>query len=377
VVTKSEITTLPPSTPRDVRLGLTSPDDVAYPLRWGIIGAGEISRQWALTSRECAGATMAAVAARDEDKAKAFAAKHGVEKAFGGYAAMLASPDIDIVYIGTIDSLHKEHCLMAIEAGKHVLCEKAMAKNVADAREMYVAANKNNVMLQDGVWSRFLPAVEHARYLMEADEIGDVVMVQADFDPYYTTQAATLAFGAGQKPVRVQVAGRHFGAGGAILEYEGNRFANLSFIAYPSEFPEVTEYIGTRGRITLEQPAHCPTRLTLRVPPHTPSRYADGNKPSPEQHFEFPFPDTINVPDAYPNQEGFIYQTEAVHRCLAAGLRECPQMNQQESLHNLEVLESIHALREGSLDSIPTKPVASFNPNRQQDDQANKDSGLL
>ena len=127
----------------DVRLGLTKPDDVAFPLRWGIIGAGEISRQWALTSRECAGATMAAVAARDEGKAKAFAAKHGVEKAFGGYAAMLASPDIDIVYIGTIDSLHKEHCLMAIEAGKHVLCEKAMAKNAADAREMYAAVGRS------------------------------------------------------------------------------------------------------------------------------------------------------------------------------------------------------------------------------------------
>jgi len=359
---------LPPETPRDVRLGLTKAKDVAYPLRWGIIGAGEISRQWALTSRECAGATMAAVAARDEDKAKAFAAQHGVEKAYGGYARMLASPDVDVVYIGTIDRLHKEHCLMAIEAGKHVLCEKAMATNAADAQEMYAAANKNNVMLQDGVWSRFLPAVEYARYLMEADEIGDVVMVQADFDPYYTTQAATLAFGVDQKPVRVQVAGRFFGAGGAILEYEGNRFANLSFIAYPSEFPEVTEYIGSKGRITLEQPAHCPTRLTLRVPPKTPSRYADGNKPSPEQRFEFPFPDSINVPEAYPNQEGFIYQTEAVHRCLAAGLRECPQMNQQESLHNLEVLESIHALREGSSHPRPTEPMKSFNPNRQRSD---------
>ena len=100
---------------------------------------------------------MAAVTARSGDRARAFAARHGVEKAYGSYAEMLASPDVDVVYVGTIDRLHKEHCLMAIEAGKHVLCEKAMAKNVADAREMYAAANKNDVMLQDGVWTRFFP----------------------------------------------------------------------------------------------------------------------------------------------------------------------------------------------------------------------------
>ncbi|MGI9219468.1 MAG: Gfo/Idh/MocA family protein [Woeseiaceae bacterium] len=346
---------LPPQTPRDVRLGLTKAEDDAFPLRWGIIGAGDISRQWVLASRECAGATMAAVAARDGDKAKAFAARHGVEQAYGGYENMLASPDIDVVYVGTIDRLHKEHCLMAIEAGKHVLCEKALANTANDAREMYAAANKNNVMLQDGMWTRFLPAVEHARYLMETGAIGDVLMVQADFDVYYTTQAATMAFGADEQPVKVQVAGKHFGPGGAILEYAGNRFANLSFIPYPSEFPEVTEFIGSKGRVTLEQPAHCPTRLTVRIPPKTPSRYLDGNKPSPEERFEYPLPEAIDIPDGFPNQEGFIYQTEAVHRCLAAGLRECPQIDQQASIANLEVLESIHALKEGEPGPVPSK----------------------
>ena len=341
-------------TSRDIRLGLTKADDVAFPLRWGIIGAGDISRQWALASRECAGAAIAAVAARDVDKAKAFAAQHGVENAYGGYENMLASPDIDVVYVGTIDRLHKEHCLMAIEAGKHVLCEKRLANSAADAREMYAAANEKGVMLQDGMWTRFLPAVEHARYLIETGAIGNVLMVQADFDSYYTTQAATLAFGA-EKPVRVQVAGKHFGPGGAMLEYEGNRFANLSFIPYPSEFPEVTEYIGSEGRITLEQPAHCPTRLTVRIPPKTPSRYMDGNRPSPEQRFEYPLPDSIDIPDAHPNQEGFIYQTEAVHRCLAAGLRECPQINQHESINNLEILDSIDALKEGEPGPVPSK----------------------
>lgn len=349
---------LPPQTPRDVGLGLTMSEDAAYPLRWGVIGAGDISRQWVLASRECAGATIAAVAARDGDKAQAFAAAHGIEQAFGGYENMLASADIDVVYIGTIDRLHKEHCLLAIAAGKHVLCEKALAKSADEAREMYAAANAQQLMLQDGMWTRFLPAVEHARCLMETGAIGDVLMVQADFDTYYTSQAATLAFGAAEKPVRVQVAGKHFGPGGAILEYPGNRFANLSFIPYPSEFPEVAEFIGSQGRITLEQPAHCPTRLTVRIPTKTPSRYMDGNQPAPAQHYEYPLPASIQIPDGHPNQAGFIYQTEAVHRCLAAGVLECPQINQQESINNIEVLDAINALREGEPGLVPSKSSA-------------------
>ena len=335
----------PSFTPRDVGLGLTRAEDVVFPLRWGIIGAGEISRQFVRSSRECAGATMAAVASRSEDKAHAFAAAHGVNKAYGGLESMLASPDVDIVYVGTPDKLHKEHCLMAIEAGKHVLCEKTLAKSVADAREMYAAAERNNVMLQDGVWTRFFPAVEHARSLIEAGAIGDVVMVQADFDSLYTAQAVTLAYGADAKPINIQANGMIGGPGGAILEFENNRFANLTFIAFPSEFPEVTEITGTKGRITLEPPAHCPTGLTVRIPPATPSRYMGGNTPSPLQRFEYPLPDAISLPGGFPNQKGFYYMTEAIHRCLAAGLRECPQFDRAESLHLLEILRSINSLR--------------------------------
>ena len=107
---------LPPQTPRDVRLGLTKAEDDAFPLRWGIIGAGDISRQWTIASRECSGATIAAVAARDGDKAKAFAEQHGIEQAYGGYENMLASPDIDVVYVGTIDRLHKVQLPLILKA---------------------------------------------------------------------------------------------------------------------------------------------------------------------------------------------------------------------------------------------------------------------
>ena len=331
-------------TPRDVSLGLTRAEDVAFPLRWGIIGTGEISRMFVSAARECTGATIAAVSSRSADNAHAFAAEHGVEKAFETYEDMVAAPDIDIVYVGTPGDVHKEHSLMAIEAGKHVLCEKELTNTVADAEEMYAAAERHNVMLQDGVWTRFFPAVEHARHLIEEGAIGDVVMVQSAFAVVYTAQAVTLAYG-DAKPTNIQVGGKRNGAGGAMLEFENNRFAFLTFVAFRSEFPEVTEFIGTKGRITLEEPGHCPTALTVRIPPVTPSRYMNGNTPSPLQRFEYPLPDSIRMPRPFPNQQGFIYMVEAIHRCLGAGLRECPQFNKAESLHLLEMICAISSLR--------------------------------
>ena len=258
---------------------------------------------------------------------------------------MLASDDVDIVYVGTPDDMHKQHSLMAIEAGKHVLCEKILARSVADAEEMYDAANRQGVMLQDGVWTRFFPAVEQARQIIESGDIGEVVMVQADFDPLYTAQAATLAFGTEAKLINLQVSGMQRGPGGAILEFEKDRYANLTFIRFPSEFPEVTEITGTKGRITLEQPAHCPTRITVRIPPQAPSRYAGANNPSPFQVFDYPLSSSIEIPNAYPNQKGFSYMIDAIHRCIASDHLECPQFDREASIHLLKIVCAINAKR--------------------------------
>ena len=232
---------LPPSTPKDVRIGATDPADVAFPLRWGIIGAGRISAQWVMCLHACAGATVTAVASRSEDRAREFARKYGIASAYGSYAEMVTSPDVDIVYVGTINRLHKEH---------------------------------------------------------------------------------------------------------SIVEYGPEKCAVLTFPAMPSEFVETTELVGRAGRITLEQPAHAPTTITLRIPPPgtVPSRYVTDNIPAPAQRFEYPLPAAVSFPErAYPNQQGFLYQAEAVHRCLAAGLRQCPQYDKQESLHALDIVAEINA----------------------------------
>ena len=326
----------------DVRRDLTDPGDVAHPLRWGIIGAGRISEQWVETLAATEGATVTAIAARDLVRAEEFARRNGVGRAYADYAELVAASDVDIVYVGTVTSLHKEHTLLAIAAGKHVLCEKPLAVNAADARTMHVAADAAGVMLQDGMWTRFFPAVEHARVVIEDGGIGDVRLVQADFgDPIYSLQFAPLAFGADARPEVVAVAGTHIR--GAAISYGSSGVAVLTFPTMDVEFPEVTEIVGTEGRITLDRHGHCPTRMTLHAPPPggVPSRYQTDNAPAPRHVYEYPLPHAVGMRDPYPNQQGFLYQAEAVHRCLAAGLRYCPQYSRDDSLHAMDLLDQI------------------------------------
>ena len=259
---------------------------------------------------------------------------------------MAAADDVDIVYIGTINPLHKEHTLLAIEGGKHVLCEKPLTETLSDAQEMYAAAEERDVMLQDGMWTRFFPAVEHARTAIETGTIGEVVLTQSDFfDPIYTIQAAPLAFGAAAVPRNVIATGTR--AGGAIVDYGDDKYAVFTFPPRNSELPEVTELVGTKGRITLERPGHCPTRLSIRIPPPkgVPSQYRTQNAPAPLHSFEYPLPGSVAMARSSPNQHGFLYQAEAVHRCLAAGLRQCPQYDKVESLHAMNVLTEINKAR--------------------------------
>eukprot|EP00401_Gymnodinium_catenatum_P040996 CAMPEP_0117538334 /NCGR_PEP_ID=MMETSP0784-20121206/42426_1 /TAXON_ID=39447 /ORGANISM="" /LENGTH=417 /DNA_ID=CAMNT_0005334947 /DNA_START=1 /DNA_END=1254 /DNA_ORIENTATION=- len=342
-------------TPLDVRLGLTNAADTAFPVGWGILGAGDISSDWAKSLADVPGANLIAVAARSVEKATEFAATHGVLRVHQTYKELVADPAVDVVYVGTITSLHKEHTMLAIAAGKHVLCEKPLAESEADAREMYEAAAAKGVMLQEGMWTRFFPAVDHARYELEKGTIGEVVMVQADFpDQCYAIQAAPLGFGATDLPTMVAATSCGNAANAVLAQYGGRGCAVMSFPVWDCEYPEVIEIIGKKGRITLDPWGHHPTRVTVRTTPpellalgpgqHT-STSQNNTTPKTEQS-EYPIPLPSGVPAPgwhFSNQHGFVYQAEAIHRCLAAGLRECPQYTREDSLHVMHILDFVAA----------------------------------
>ena len=106
----------------------------------GFIGAGQIANTMAHTMQRMEDVNLYAVAARDLDRAEAFAAQYGFEKAYGSYAQMLLDPNVELVYIATPHSHHAEHMKLCIAHGKHVLCEKAFTLNAAPAREVAALA---------------------------------------------------------------------------------------------------------------------------------------------------------------------------------------------------------------------------------------------
>lgn len=158
-------------------------------LRWGILGAGSISAAFA-TDLEIkrleakANHELVAVAARNLQSAQDFISEHlkSKPKAYGSYAELYADKNVDIIYIGTIHTFHKQTALDAIAAGKHVLCEKPMALNKKDTLEIIDAAKKKGVFLMEAVWTRFFPIVQTLKKLVHEDKvIGEIHRSFVDF----------------------------------------------------------------------------------------------------------------------------------------------------------------------------------------------------
>ena len=113
-----------------------------------------------------------AIASRSIDKAKSFAERWGVEKAYGSYEEMVADKDVDLVYIATPHSHHFPHAMLAVNAGKPVLVEKAFTANAAQAEELIAAARAKGLFITEAIWTRYMPLSHKIREIMESGMIG-------------------------------------------------------------------------------------------------------------------------------------------------------------------------------------------------------------
>ncbi|CAK7202810.1 hypothetical protein SEUCBS139899_005537 [Sporothrix eucalyptigena] len=159
-------------------------------LRWGIIATGLISswfvKDLALSRPDAkAKHIIQAIGSSSSEKGKAFAEKHlpGLQPTiYPSYEEVYNDANVDIVYIGTPHAFHKQNCLDAIRAGKHVLCEKSFTLNAKDAKEVFNAANTKNVFVMEAMWTRFRPLTLALRKMIHEDKaIGDVRRVLCDF----------------------------------------------------------------------------------------------------------------------------------------------------------------------------------------------------
>lgn len=153
------------------------------PLRWGILGAGRISGIFARGVSVSQTGRLAAVGSRSQEKAGRFALEYGIsaERAHGSYEALLEDTGVDAVYIGTPHPQHAEWAIRAMEAGKHVLCEKPLGINHAEGMAMVQAARENKVVLMEAFMYRCHPQTRRIVELIREGVLGDVRAVQATF----------------------------------------------------------------------------------------------------------------------------------------------------------------------------------------------------
>ncbi|MHC1772315.1 MAG: Gfo/Idh/MocA family protein [Flexilinea sp.] len=151
-------------------------------VRFGIIGSAGIAKKRFIPAiAHASNAELLAVASRQQNKAAEYAAENQIPAAFGSYEEMLSQPDIDAVYIPLPNGLHKEWSLKAIEAGKHVLCEKPLAPTQKDCIEMGDAAKANGVYLMEAFMYRFHPLTEFVIGQVQKGALGEIASIQTSF----------------------------------------------------------------------------------------------------------------------------------------------------------------------------------------------------
>jgi predicted dehydrogenase len=287
-------------------------------LRWGILSTATIARRKVVPGmRKARRCEVAAIASRDGDAARRVSDELEIPRAHGSYEALLADPDVDAVYIPLPNHLHARWTLAAIEAGKHVLCEKPLALTVEDATEMAAAARSAGVHLMEAFMYRLHPSWVAVRRLIAEGRIGRLTAVQSWFsffndDPTNIRNIADTGGGAmwdigcycvnlsrmlfASEPVGVEAAVRRDPTSGvdvvasAILEF---RDGTASFTCSTrAEDDQRVEIYGTTGRISIGIP--------FNIPPDRPTevRIVAGGDPPVAPRVEvvsFPIADPYTV----------------------------------------------------------------------------------
>jgi predicted dehydrogenase len=204
----------------------------APPLRWGVLGPGGIASSFADAVGTHTAQNLVAVGSRSAERAERFARAFDIGRVHDSYAALVEDPDVDVVYVATPHSEHREHALLAIAAGKHVLVEKAFTQNAAQAVEGAAAAAAAGVVVMEAMWSRFLPHYDVVRQLLADGALGDLVTVTADHGQYFDFDPGSRLFDPDL-------------AGGALLDLG---IYPVSFAAFVQGTPTSVQASGTLTR---------------------------------------------------------------------------------------------------------------------------------
>ena len=151
------------------------------PILWGILGTGKVAQDFAQGLQSLPDAKLLAIASRNQITAEKFGQQFNVSKIYASYELLVNDPDIDVVYIATPQERHKQDCLLCLQAGKPILCEKPFMLNAQDAEEVINLAREKGLFCMEAMWMRFMPLVQRVKQLVDQGEIGKVRFLKADF----------------------------------------------------------------------------------------------------------------------------------------------------------------------------------------------------
>ncbi len=247
-------------------------------LRWGVLSTADITDLLLRSGHE---QEFLAVASRDLERAQAWAAERDVPRAYGSYEELLADPDVDAVYNPLPNNLHVDWSIRALQAGKHVLCEKPMSRHPAEVERAFDVADQEGLVLEEAFMWRHHPQLQRARELLAAGEVGDLRVIRAGFafsledldnirmigdldggglmdvGCYCVSGCRALA---GSEPERVYAEQVTGGRGvdvalAATLRFPGDVLAHFDCgLSY--EGGDFLEAVGTRGSLFLDDPWH-------------------------------------------------------------------------------------------------------------------------
>ncbi len=310
-------------------------------VRWGILGAGGIARTVGADIAASPASVVAAVASRDAARATHLAAALGADRAYGSYEALVADPDVDVVYVATTHAQHHDAALLALRAGRPVLVEKPIGVNARQARDIQAEATARGLLCLEGMWLRLNPTAMAVWAAVAGGEIGDIVAVRADlshrfdYDPGHRLFDPALGGGALLdlgvyaaafvlpligRPGTVRAAGSLAPTGvdaSVVLTWTSptGQVATLTCSSVTEGGSEAT-IIGTRGWIEVAGPLFRTEAFTIS----TTSGSRTETRPLPQGN-------------------GYALEVAEVERCLVAGDIDSHLMPLADSVAVLEVLD--------------------------------------
>lgn len=314
-------------------------------INFGIFATGSIAEKFTTVCSYVEGVRALGVASRSFEKAQAFAQKTGVPKSYGSYEELAKDSDIHAIYIATPHPMHFENCMLALQNGKHVLCEKSMVMTRKEAVTLFDYAKSQGLFIMEAMWSRFLPNIITAKRWIDEGVIGKIHFIDSilsfsvgDIDAGHRLVDPSLGGGslydlgvytveitsylAGANPIAY--AGFHTDyckgtdATAAIaVKYPNNILATMR-TGLVVNTREVLTVVGEKGRIEIERP-HFANDIRLYI----------GNHLTEEVHMDYDLP------------RGHSWQLAAVRDYIREGVTESPVVPYADTIATIEMLETL------------------------------------